>query len=218
MPTLFDISDDMLALERLLTEQGGDLTDDEIEAAIDDWFDENQNAREEKIDAYAALIREFEARAEARSDEADRLQGRADQDEKSAESMKKRLKHFYEVHDMKSLETPRFRVTLAGHGGKQPVEVLREATVPDHLKRTKFTFYLRPALLENGVVDLLHRLLVAVEVREHSKGVRRPTKINESVDNGLLREALDETEDGALVIGGNPVARYRERGSSIRIS
>lgn len=62
MPTLYQITDDVLALDRLLDEAGGELTP-ETEAAIDAFFAEAQENVEEKLDAYCQLITRLESEA-----------------------------------------------------------------------------------------------------------------------------------------------------------
>lgn len=78
--TLFDITDDLLALEELLSEVGGDVTDEQAEEAITEWFEELGEDRNSKLDGYVTLIAEFDARAEMRRREAARLQQRASVD------------------------------------------------------------------------------------------------------------------------------------------
>ena len=73
MRRLFDIGDDLLALEELLSDAGGEIGDDEAGQALERWFDELGEERDAKIDGYCALIREFEARAEILENEAERM-------------------------------------------------------------------------------------------------------------------------------------------------
>lgn len=121
MPTLYELSQDLLALEALLTETGGEITDDD--AALEVWFDELGEQRDAKIDGYCALIREFEARAEARELEAKRLMALAGSDTNNAKRLKARLKGFFEAQGIKKLETARFRLSVQANGGALPVIV-----------------------------------------------------------------------------------------------
>ena len=43
-----------------------------------------------------------------------------------ADFLKQRLRKFFELVGLKTVETPRYRITLATHGGKQPVVVNAE--------------------------------------------------------------------------------------------
>lgn len=123
MPTLYELSQDLLALEALLTETGGEITDDDAGAALERWFDELGERRDAKIDGYCALIREFEARAEARELEAKRLMALAGSDGNNAKRLKARLKAFFEAQGIKKLETARFRLSVQGNGGALPLIV-----------------------------------------------------------------------------------------------
>jgi len=121
MPTLFQIADEIAALHDLLTESAGEITEAETEAAIDQWFVDNEQALEKKVDGYCGLIREFEARSEAREIEAKRLMALAGSDANQAKRLKDRLKYFFEVCGIKKLETPRFRLSIQANGGQAPL-------------------------------------------------------------------------------------------------
>lgn len=118
MPTLFEIGDSLTALDQLLAECGGEITDAEAEAAIDEWLAENSAALETKCDGYGALIREYEARAEAREVEARRLMALAGSDNNNAERLRGRLKAFFEFHGIAKLETERFRFSVARNSSR----------------------------------------------------------------------------------------------------
>lgn len=119
--TLFDISDELQELYARLEDLGGDVTAPEVEREIDAWFDALTDERDEKLDNYAALVREMEARAEARREEARRLAERSRQDADRAKYLKQRLVDFFHQHGLKTVETRRYKLTVARSGGKPPV-------------------------------------------------------------------------------------------------
>lgn len=124
--TLFDISEEYRALDYLLAEQGGDLTSEEVETYVDSLLEEMGRVRSElaeKVDGYVTLLAELDARAELRRAESKRLSTRARIDEDHAKYLKERLKDRLTALGFKSLETPRYRVTVAINGGKVPVLV-----------------------------------------------------------------------------------------------
>jgi hypothetical protein len=123
---LFEIGDDLVALESLLYEVGGDISDDDAAAAVDEWLTENHAALEAKLDGYGYLVKKFEEKAAFARAEAKRLSERAQARENAAKRMKERLKVFMEIHGQKKLETPRYDFAVQANGGKAPVEV----TVP----------------------------------------------------------------------------------------
>lgn len=128
--TLFDISNDLASFYDHLDALGGDITSPEAEQAVDAWFERLSHERDDKLDNYAALISELEARAKARKDEAQRLRDRARRDEEHAAYLKQRLVLFFQDHHLKTVETRRYRLTIQRSGGKAPV-VLK--TDPDQL-------------------------------------------------------------------------------------
>ena len=119
--TLFEISQDLLDLYDRLEALGGDVSSPEVEQEIDAWFERLGYERDVKLDNYAALISELEARAEARKEEALRLRARARRDAEHAAYLKQRLVEFFQQHGLKTVETPRYRLTMQRSGGKPPV-------------------------------------------------------------------------------------------------
>jgi hypothetical protein len=136
--TLLDITDDLSALDDLLVEAGGDISDPAVSAAVDAWLDELGTALERKVDGYAALITTIEHRAEGRKAEAKRMADRARIDEASAASLRMRLKIALEARGIGKVETDRFRVSVQCSGGKQPVAVFGAIDqLPEWAKRIK---------------------------------------------------------------------------------
>lgn len=136
MSTLYEIGQDLDALEGLLAEAGGDVSEADAEQAIDAWLAESEGALKEKLDSYGALIREFEERGKARKAEADRLNALASVDTNAAKRLKDRLRWFFEARGIDKVESPRFRFTLANNGGKAPVDVLLPAeALPEWCQR-----------------------------------------------------------------------------------
>lgn len=120
--TIFTISDDMAALERLLWETGGDITG-EAETAVSAWESELSANLTEKLDAYGGLISEIEARAAARRAESGRLADLAKADERAVASLRERLRMVFEARALGTVETPRYRFSLAQNGGKLPLDI-----------------------------------------------------------------------------------------------
>ena len=123
MKTLLDISDDLVALQQTL--ESLEDAPEEQAAEVAAWFaaldQATREERDRKLDNYCALIAELEARATARKAEAKRLGDRARVDENKAKSLKLRLHEFFECHQLKTVETVRYRLTLATNGGQLPI-------------------------------------------------------------------------------------------------
>lgn len=144
MPTLYEIGADIAALNELLFEMDGDVTDADAEAAIDTWLQENDYALETKLDTYCALIHEREAIAEARNQEARRLLALAQIDTNQTTRMRERLKRFFDLYAIGKVETPRFKLTLAKNGGKAPLLIRDEwrrdpASAPEQFHKHSIT-------------------------------------------------------------------------------
>lgn len=121
MRTLFEISEDLHFLSDFLTEAGGDITEESLEAEIDKWLADLGAERDTKIDNYCALYKELEARATARKVEAARVADLANIDANAAARLKSRLHKFFIAHNIDKIETLRFKVGRAKNGGALPV-------------------------------------------------------------------------------------------------
>jgi hypothetical protein len=117
MPTLFQIAEEIIALHNLLSDCGGEITDTEAEAAIDEWLAETNASLETKVDSYCWLIREFEGRADVREQAAKALMAIAGTDGNHVERLKARLKNYLEMCGVSKLETPHFKLNIQKSGG-----------------------------------------------------------------------------------------------------
>lgn len=121
MSTLFQIGADLSALEELLTETDGEITDDAAGEALEAWFDELGEARDQKIDSYCRLIASIEARAQARADESARLERLVAVDHTAVKRLKASLYNFMLEQGITKLETPLHKLAIAKNGGKPPL-------------------------------------------------------------------------------------------------
>ncbi|NBW19767.1 MAG: hypothetical protein EBR82_68520, partial [Caulobacteraceae bacterium] len=111
MRTLFKITEDLNALADILTETGGEISDDEQGSALEAWWQELGEERDQKIDNYCAMIQELEARATTLAWESERLANLGDADHKAAARLKLRLREFLQEQGIEKLRTPRFNLT-----------------------------------------------------------------------------------------------------------
>jgi hypothetical protein len=129
--SLFEISEDMHALDDLLFELGGDVTDEKSAAAVEEFLKELAANLKGKADGYAGLITTMEKRAEVRKAEASRMSKRAAIDLNAAAFLKSKLKLVMEQHNLKKIETDRFRISIAGNGGLAPLTIYDEELLSD---------------------------------------------------------------------------------------
>jgi hypothetical protein len=128
--TLYQIAGDLAALEALLVEAGGDISSPEAAQAVAAWEAELETNFKGKVDGYAALISEINARGHAREEEAQRLLDLAATDRRSASALKERLMFVLQTRGIPKIETDRFRVSVQRNGGVAPLDI-REG--PDSL-------------------------------------------------------------------------------------
>ena len=138
MPTLTELSSEVFDLERQLDQAEGDQAQQETITA---YLESTQEAVELKLDRYATFIRELEARANYRNEEAKRLAHLGKVDLDKVEFLKCQLKHFFHSHELSRVETPHFRLSLVQNGGKAPVQVLVPAEDLPEVFRSQTTVY-----------------------------------------------------------------------------
>jgi len=137
--TLWDISEEMLAFDQLLAD--ADIDDPEVQEVLAKWGEEIMGDLEGKADNYAAFIQILLARADARLTEGQRLVDRAKTDTNNAKRLKEHMKRIFEFHKVKKVETPRFQITVAKNGGKQPIEVnVLPEDLPDELRTSSVVY------------------------------------------------------------------------------
>jgi hypothetical protein len=128
--TLLQITSEFQALDELLEEIGGDVSDPRVDAIVTEWLAELETQMEAKADAYAAYIRELELRAAARREESERLLKAAKTQENTAAWLKDRLKQAMTAARLKKIEGQRYTVSVAANGGKLPLILDDTAPVP----------------------------------------------------------------------------------------
>ncbi len=138
--SLFNISEDLEKLNELLDEVSNDAQQQEL---LSQWFAQLGEERDRKLDAYATLVAEMLARAEVRKAEAKRMMELAHSDEKKAQLLKERLKWFFETHQLKTIETTRYRLSIVKNGGKAPL-ILKAGLLPNQLPKQFQTVSIEP--------------------------------------------------------------------------
>lgn len=131
MSTLYEISEEMRALEELIIEQNGDITDDQD--VVMQWMDDTSEQLSKKLENYGKLIRELEARSAARQEEAVRMRGRATVDANAAANLRRRLLYFFQERGIHTMETASFKFGVRKNGGAKPLEFI-EDDVTDEFK------------------------------------------------------------------------------------
>lgn len=140
---IWDLSDEIdniaLAFDKL--EDGGE--DAVILAAIEEYFGDLLERRDEKLDGYASLIGQCEAHATICKAEADRLASLSKTYANRAVRLKERLKALFEAKEWTKQDTKFHRIWLQADGGKQAMEIAPGVTpgmVPKKYRKYICTF------------------------------------------------------------------------------
>jgi hypothetical protein len=134
---LIDVRDDVLERMSAMSpdqltaspEIGAELTT--VECLIRDYL----KAEVRKVDGCAFAIKEFEARAAARSQEAERMKASADRDAETAKRIKAMVLEVMQEFDEKKLPGRLFTITRQVNGGVQPLTISQPDLVPLSCKR-----------------------------------------------------------------------------------
>lgn len=124
MPTLFDIGEELRALNELLEERDGDVSDPAVEQAIDQWFTEFVGAESAKADAYVGYIRTLEGEIAVANAEIEQFRMKAQSRAKRVTWLKDRLKLYMELTGKTKIPTAAGRVVaIQSNGGNQPIKL-----------------------------------------------------------------------------------------------
>ena len=163
MPTLIELTDDILDLETKLEASDGEITPD-IEAVMESLA-RNLN---DKVDACAGYIRYLEAKVEISRTEAKRYTDRARSADQRLKWLKERLLHFMEFHQVTRLEATRNTLLIAAKGGKRPVQILDEDQVPADFR--VYTWSLDKEAIRTQLED--GQAVPGVQLGERGKSLR----------------------------------------------
>src|SRR5260221_10033708 len=105
---LFEISQDFEALEGLLLELQGEITNEDEENIIDEWFESLGEERDQKIEQYCYFIRENRMLGEIQKEESKRVGDLARVKINLADRLENSLFIFMRVHRYKVLQTRNF--------------------------------------------------------------------------------------------------------------
>lgn len=132
--SLFDIGEDLLALESLIESLDGDISDPAVDAAITEWFAEMAQNQGAKCDNYVALIRKWEMESSAAKAEAEQYAKAAKVREARITRLKERLKQHMELTRQTKIETPTGRtIAIQNNGGSVPL-IIDANVQPDRLE------------------------------------------------------------------------------------
>lgn len=119
MPKLFDIPADLQALGDLLDELGGEVTDVQVNAVIEQWYAECQTNESDKLEAMIGLICTRESQAAVAKAQKEQFAAKQQARENDVKRLKDRLKLYLEVTGRRRIDLPTGRVlAIQANGGK----------------------------------------------------------------------------------------------------
>lgn len=121
---LFDIGEELIAIEEMIEAAEGDIGDPAEEAWITEWLESAAEAQASKVDCYINLVRSFENKAAAAGAEEDRYKKAKTVNHSHASRLLSRLKQHMEKTSQLKIETATGRtVTIQKNGGVAPLIV-----------------------------------------------------------------------------------------------
>jgi len=103
--SLFEIGADMLAIDAMLEETGGELATPEIEQAITAWIEELAVNEATKLSNYVSYIRQLEMEAETAKQFAQHFQAKAKTRENRIKWLKEKMRDYLQMTGRKEAHT-----------------------------------------------------------------------------------------------------------------
>ncbi len=141
MSSLYELTEELVALDTLLAEVGGDVSTPEGQT-LEAWAEKFQWQMANKVDAYGALYKNLEADAKALAEEVKRLSDRKRALENRGARLLALAKFSMDRLQTRKLEGQRFTIALQKAGGLDPLEVLveRAEDLPERFQRKTVDF------------------------------------------------------------------------------
>jgi len=121
MKTLYDIGDDLWAIDALLEDEDGDVTGQE--EAIDAFLAEAKDNLTDKLTGYRRYMAHLDGLAEIAEAEAKRIADIARVRRNKIDRCKDRLYHFMTAHGIDKVVTPIGTFAIQKNGGALPIEI-----------------------------------------------------------------------------------------------
>ncbi len=163
MKSLYELTEELLQLEatidRLSSEDETLVTDEQV-SALDKWLEQLGEQHADKIDGYAAMIRQLENESLIAKMEAGRWQARHNARENRADMLRQRMLEHMQKIKRKVLKTERTEFSIVGNGGKMPVVIYNPELLPPE-------FYVTPEPKEDKAA-----IFVALSAGKEVPGAR----------------------------------------------
>lgn len=141
MSSLYQLTEDLVALDKLLADLGGDVSEGTEGQTLEQWAAEFDWKMRSKVDGYGGLYTNMKADAAELAAEMKRLGDRKRALENRAARLLALAKFSMERLGVRKLEGVKFTIALQKNGGVEPLEVLVEAKALPEPFRKEETVY-----------------------------------------------------------------------------
>ena len=156
--SLYNLTEELAALEYALLESGGEITDE-----MDQEYGHLLEMHASKVEGYVAMIRKFDASAEGIKHERERLQRAERTMQNAVKNLKTRLCNAMLLRGETEHHTTLGKVRLQQSGSRPLVLLVEPEDLPDEFKR------LIPARIEADLVSLKKALKEGDEVTQYAE-------------------------------------------------
>ncbi len=130
--TLFEIGAELQALDALLDDLGGDVSDPEVGAAVDLWYASLMADEGRKLEDWVGYVRQLEMEVAVAREEAERFLAKARSREARIEWLKGAMKSHLELTGRTKATTAAGRtLAVQKNGGKAPLAWVGARVTPD---------------------------------------------------------------------------------------
>lgn len=210
LPSLYELSLEILALDELLAEAGGDISEGSGNEQLAKWLDEFDWMQATKVDNIGQYHAALKAQVEMYRAEAKKFQEKAGVTENKQKALRNRILEVMRLRDnpktgviFKELLGKLFKIRRVNNGGERPVGLLAtQLAIPEE--------YRTPPAPPQLDVDKVRKVLEAAEAAAlqladaKKRGEKHPQE-------KLLEEAVKKAEDL------KPFAYLEPRGEHVRI-
>jgi hypothetical protein len=156
-----------------------------VEGLIRDYL----KAEVRKVDGCAFAIKEYEARASARSQEAERMKASADRDAETAKRIKAMVLEVMQEFGEKKLSGRLFTISRQGNGGVQALTIAQPDLVPLEMKRC--TIELLASAIEDFSEQFPGQYRILQPVHPDPKDIREALERGEGVMGARLEDRVE---------------------------
>lgn len=138
MATLFAIGNDFGALDLLLDENGGDVSDPAVNQIVTQWQNELGKDEAVKLENYCQYILRMESEAAVARAEADQFNKKAKTRDARVKWLKDTMKAYLQSQNRKEAQTSAGRkISVQNNGGALPLVIDEAKGIPTEFQRQK---------------------------------------------------------------------------------